>query len=85
MFNVTNNFKVKEFDGKKFIVLSTMSFMGGKNPFIGIAYITVGVICLLLSIGFALKNHLSPRRLGETKFLRWSEETNDSSQDSSLQ
>ena len=37
------------------MVLSTMSFMGGKNPFLGVAYIVVGAVCLALALLFFIK------------------------------
>ena len=55
------DFKVTPFDGTKAIVVSTTSWMGGKNPFLGYAYITVGALCLLLAILFAIKQKINPR------------------------
>lgn len=46
------NFPVKMFGGKKRFILSDTSSLGGKNNFLGIAYIIVGSICFLLSAAF---------------------------------
>jgi len=57
-----------------FSVLSTVSWFGGKNDFLGIAYIVVGSICLALALAFAAKQAISPRKLGDTRYLGWKEQ-----------
>jgi hypothetical protein len=66
---INNRFPVDQFEGTKAIVISTTSWVGGKNPFLGIAYIVVGGLCLLQGIGFLIKHLVSPRALGDTKYL----------------
>lgn len=44
------DYPVLSFDGRKHMVLSTISWMGGKNPFLGIAYIIVGAIWFILGV-----------------------------------
>jgi len=68
---IVNNYPVQQFGGRKFVVLSTTTWIGGKNPFLGYAYIIVGAICILLGVCFALKHWISPRKLGDTKYLDW--------------
>jgi len=69
--NVTNSFPVSSFDGEKHIVISTTSWLGGKNNFLGLAYIIVGSTCWLLALLFLLKHRYSPRKLGDMKYFNW--------------
>ncbi|KAK2864226.1 hypothetical protein Q7C36_003380 [Tachysurus vachellii] len=54
---VTYNYPVRSFDGRKRMILSTISWMGGKNPFLGIAYITVGSVCFFLGVVLLVIHH----------------------------
>ncbi|XP_033990688.1 cell cycle control protein 50A-like [Trematomus bernacchii] len=54
---VVYNYPVRSFEGRKRMILSTISWMGGKNPFLGIAYITVGSVCFFLGIVLLLIHH----------------------------
>lgn len=49
------------FHGTKSIVISTRTVMGGRNPFLGIAYIVVGGICIVLGVVFTVTHLLKPR------------------------
>lgn len=51
-FTIQYNFEVKQFSGRKSVVLSTTSILGGKNEFLGIAYMVVGCICFVLGVLF---------------------------------
>lgn len=44
------NYPVLSFDGRKKVVFSNVSWMGGRNDFLGIAYLVVGSLCVVMSI-----------------------------------
>lgn len=46
------NYPVAMFNGRKRFIISNTSWLGGKNHFLGIAYIVVGCICFMLSAFF---------------------------------
>jgi hypothetical protein len=54
-------FPVQAYSGTKSILISTRTVMGGKNPFLGIAYIVVGGLCILLGAVFLATHLIKPR------------------------
>ena len=69
--SISNLYDVSAFDGKKKIVLSTTNALGGKNDFLGCAYVVVGAICLALAILFGIQHLRRPRELGDPQYLKW--------------
>ncbi|KAL2330995.1 hypothetical protein Fmac_018576 [Flemingia macrophylla] len=71
--NVTlqNNYNTYSFSGRKKLVLSTTSWLGGKNDFLGIAYLTVGGLCFFLALAFTIVYFVKPRQLGDPSYLSW--------------
>lgn len=51
---IHNNYDVSSFEGKKSFVLSTTNALGGKNYFLAICYIVVGVLCFVFALIFAI-------------------------------
>lgn len=69
-FDIDAQFWVNKFKGKKKLILSTASFVGGKNEFLYIAYLVVGSFCLAVALAFGIKIAVvGPRQLGDTSLL----------------
>lgn len=58
---ILNRYNSYEYNGQKAVVLSTASWLGGYNPFLGVAYLTVGSICVALALLFLLLLFTHPR------------------------
>ncbi|KAL1298205.1 hypothetical protein HN51_042598 [Arachis hypogaea] len=68
---IENNYNTYEFGGNKRLILSTATWIGGKNPFLGMAYLFVGGVSLLCAIVFILLYVIKPRPLGDPSYLSW--------------
>uniref|UniRef100_A0A5B6Z152 ALA-interacting subunit n=1 Tax=Davidia involucrata TaxID=16924 RepID=A0A5B6Z152_DAVIN len=66
-----NNYNTYSFGGKKKLVLSTSSWLGGKNDFLGMAYISVGSSSIFISFVFMLLHVKNPGPFGDTTCLSW--------------
>ncbi|KAI9819815.1 MAG: hypothetical protein M1832_003890 [Thelocarpon impressellum] len=72
--DIEDNFPVTEYGGTKSIVISTRTVMGGRNPFLGIAYVVVGGICVVLGALFTATHLIKPRKLGDHTYLTWNDD-----------
>ncbi|CAN0419792.1 unnamed protein product, partial [Discosporangium mesarthrocarpum] len=69
----SKDFYVSSFDGAKSIILSNLSAMGSRNPYLGVAYVVLGSVAFAIGLAFGVKHYSDPRQLGDTKFLVWKE------------
>ncbi|KAG9242537.1 ligand-effect modulator 3 family [Calycina marina] len=72
--NITMLFPVTEYGGTKSVLISTRTVMGGKNSFLGIAYVVVAGLCVLLGTVFLVTHLIKPRKLGDHTYLSWNNE-----------
>ncbi|KAL3640801.1 hypothetical protein CASFOL_015769 [Castilleja foliolosa] len=61
---IQNNYNTYSFNGEKKLVISTATWIGGKNDFLGRMYMTVGGASLCFAILFALLFIIKPRGFG---------------------
>ncbi|KAI1615372.1 CDC50/LEM3 family [Exophiala viscosa] len=54
-------FPVQVYSGTKSILISTRSVVGGKNSFLGIAYVVIGGLCIVLGVLFTVAHLIKPR------------------------
>ena len=70
-FTIKSNFEVDSFDGTKSLVISTISAYGGKNSYLGVAYIVVGSFSLFLGALFGIRSYFNVRQFGDPDILHW--------------
>lgn len=68
---IASTYEVQSYGARKAVVISNTSWVGGKNPFLGYAYIVTGSVFLLFAIGFLIRHLVAPRRLGDPNYLSW--------------
>lgn len=71
VFAIDYNYPVVSFSGSKHVILSTASWLGGQNPFLGVCYIVVACLCLGSMVFFIVFQHFKPRHIADDKFLKW--------------
>ncbi|KAJ7694998.1 cell cycle control protein [Mycena olivaceomarginata] len=65
------NYPVQPYKGTKSVVISTVSWIGGKNAFLGWAYVGAASVFVLLAIAGTARHLIKPRRLGDMSLLSW--------------
>ncbi|CEH15122.1 Cell cycle control protein [Ceraceosorus bombacis] len=73
LITVNDNYPVAMFHGTKSIVFSTVTWVGGRNLFLGAAYIAVAALCVLLGLIFTARHLIRPRKLGDLSLLSWND------------
>ncbi|CAK0771626.1 hypothetical protein CVIRNUC_003879 [Coccomyxa viridis] len=68
---IQNRYNTYAFDGQKKVVLSTASWLGGANPFIGLAFLVVGGGSVTFGLSFALLAMCSQYKIGDSSRLSW--------------
>mmetsp|Transcript_1833 Transcript_1833/g.4202 ORF Transcript_1833/g.4202 Transcript_1833/m.4202 type:complete len:448 (-) Transcript_1833:187-1530(-) len=69
--SVLNQFNTYDFNGKKSIVLSTNSWLGNKNYFLGALYLAVGGLFIIVGLLFQIAYWFKPRGFADEMHLSW--------------
>ncbi|KAL6894206.1 hypothetical protein ACP4OV_008304 [Aristida adscensionis] len=75
---IANNYNTYGYGGKKSLVLSTATWLGGKNDFLGYAYIVTGSWSIFMAIVFTLIRVKYPRSQGDPSCLTWNRKSTSS-------
>ncbi|KAI6364602.1 hypothetical protein MCOR25_005608 [Pyricularia grisea] len=68
---IESHWPADAYRGTKSLLITTRTVIGGRNPFLGIAYIVVGGICIILGVIFTATHLIKPRKLGDHTYLSW--------------
>jgi hypothetical protein len=69
--NINNLYNTYGFQGSKRLILSTTSWIGGRNDFLGFSYLVVGCVSVLIGLIFLFVHCKNPRPLGDKSYLSW--------------
>lgn len=58
---ISNSYNVYSFNGKKKLVLSTTTWLGGRNPTLGVSYLVVGCTSIIFAFIYFTAHHRNPR------------------------
>ncbi|PNW82424.1 hypothetical protein CHLRE_06g278300v5 [Chlamydomonas reinhardtii] len=66
---VYNRYNTYKFDGQKSIVLGTTTWLGGYNPFLGIAFLVTGGLSFVMAVVYMALRIAKPRKFGDPSAL----------------
>lgn len=69
--SILNQYNTYDFNGKKSIILSTNSWLGNKNYFLGILYLAIGGLFFVIGILFQIAYWVKPRGFADDRHLSW--------------
>ena len=70
-FIIENNYNTYNFKGEKKVVISTLSFLGGRNDFTGILFLVLAGLFLCTAVFVAAVTAFSPSATGDLSRLSW--------------
>ncbi len=68
---IIDRFDAGNFGGEKHVVLTTTTWLGGSNYFLGSVYIIVAVMCIVFALSMFVKRQTCPRTIGEMRYYGW--------------
>ena len=70
-FHIQSNYDVSEWSGEKHLVLSTANALGGRNPFLGIVYLSAAGVAACMMVLFVLRYKFGARTEVDLNNLKW--------------